>query len=48
MGHLTNDMNVLDFVMERPNVVPRFNERIQLSKTSFLDLVGDTNSGRFW
>lgn len=45
MGELTNDMNPLDFLMERPNVVPRFNDRILSSSERILDLLGDPLSG---
>ena len=46
LGQLTNDMNVLDFLMERPNVVPRFNDRILTSQNNFVDFLGDYKSGK--
>jgi len=39
-------MNVLEFLTERANVVPRFNRRIQTSENRFLDLLGDSKSGK--
>ncbi|XP_054270383.1 UDP-glucose:glycoprotein glucosyltransferase-like isoform X1 [Macrosteles quadrilineatus] len=39
-GDLTDGMNVLDYLMDQPNVMPRLNERIlQTEDSKYLDLV---------
>ena len=48
MGELTNDMSAIDFLMERPNVIPRFNNRILSSGDKFLDFLGTAGSGRVY
>ncbi|XP_050308475.1 UDP-glucose:glycoprotein glucosyltransferase isoform X2 [Anthonomus grandis grandis] len=40
-GKLTDSKNVLDYIMEQPNVMPRLNDRVLNSKKSFyLDMSG--------
>ncbi|XP_075911288.1 UDP-glucose:glycoprotein glucosyltransferase 1-like [Petromyzon marinus] len=38
MGELTNQMSVVEFVAEQPNVVPRFNQRVLSTERRYLDL----------
>ncbi|CAH1245599.1 UGGT1 [Branchiostoma lanceolatum] len=38
MGELTNSMNLLEWLMDRPNVMPRLNPRVLSTKKKTLDL----------
>ncbi|XP_078741581.1 UDP-glucose:glycoprotein glucosyltransferase 1-like, partial [Lampetra fluviatilis] len=44
MGELTNQMDVVEFVAEQANVVPRFNQRVLSTERRYLDL---TSTGRY-
>lgn len=37
-GELASDYDVVDFIMNQPNVVPRINSRILTTTRSYLDL----------
>ncbi|XP_064194922.1 UDP-glucose:glycoprotein glucosyltransferase 1 isoform X2 [Anguilla rostrata] len=43
LGELTGDQDVVDFIMNQPNVVPRINSRILSTSRNYLDL-SDTNN----
>ncbi|KAL1423916.1 hypothetical protein MTO96_020712 [Rhipicephalus appendiculatus] len=39
-GELNDSKNVLDFLMEQPNIMPRLNQRVLAPGTNFVDLTG--------
>lgn len=39
-GELSNDQDVVEYIMNQPNVVPRINSRILTSDREYLDLTG--------
>jgi len=39
-GELSNDQDVVEYIMNQPNVVPRINSRILMSEREYLDLTG--------
>ncbi|XP_075538389.1 UDP-glucose-glycoprotein glucosyltransferase isoform X3 [Dermacentor variabilis] len=39
-GELNDSKDVLDFLMEQPNIMPRLNQRVLAPGTNFLDLTG--------
>nr|CAB3267495.1 UDP-glucose:glycoprotein glucosyltransferase 1 [Phallusia mammillata] len=43
MGHLHNSLNIVDYLMTRPGVVPRFNDRILGGASKFIDLLGNAH-----
>ncbi|XP_065333723.1 UDP-glucose:glycoprotein glucosyltransferase isoform X1 [Cloeon dipterum] len=48
-GKLTDSDDVLDFLMDKPNVMPRLNERILDSKSRYLDMSGNSvESAKDW
>uniref|UniRef100_A0A8C9Y082 UDP-glucose ceramide glucosyltransferase-like 1 n=1 Tax=Sander lucioperca TaxID=283035 RepID=A0A8C9Y082_SANLU len=44
LGELATDHDVVDFIMNQPNVVPRINPRVLSTSRTYLDL-SDTNDG---
>ncbi|XP_067851613.1 UDP-glucose:glycoprotein glucosyltransferase 1 isoform X2 [Heptranchias perlo] len=45
LGELSNDQDVVDFIMNQPTIVPRINSRILSSEREYLDLSADANDG---
>eukprot|EP00076_Gallus_gallus_P013988 XP_015132664.1 UDP-glucose:glycoprotein glucosyltransferase 1 isoform X2 [Gallus gallus] len=43
LGELSNDQDVVEYIMNQPNVVPRINSRILTSDREYLDLTGMNN-----
>ncbi|XP_010566515.1 PREDICTED: UDP-glucose:glycoprotein glucosyltransferase 1 isoform X3 [Haliaeetus leucocephalus] len=43
LGELSNDQDVVEYIMNQPNVVPRINSRILMSEREYLDLTGTNN-----
>ncbi|NXG55323.1 UGGG1 glucosyltransferase, partial [Hemiprocne comata] len=43
LGELLNDQDVVEYIMNQPNVVPRINSRILTSDREYLDLTGMNN-----
>ncbi|XP_036410069.1 UDP-glucose:glycoprotein glucosyltransferase 1 isoform X2 [Megalops cyprinoides] len=43
LGELTSDQDVVDFIMNQPNVVPRINSRILATSRQYLDLSSTSN-----
>uniref|UniRef100_A0A8C4X676 UDP-glucose ceramide glucosyltransferase-like 1 n=1 Tax=Erpetoichthys calabaricus TaxID=27687 RepID=A0A8C4X676_ERPCA len=43
LGELTSDQDVVDFIMNQPNVVPRINSRILATTRQYLDLSHSNN-----
>ncbi|XP_020643123.3 UDP-glucose:glycoprotein glucosyltransferase 1 isoform X1 [Pogona vitticeps] len=43
LGELSNDQDVVEYIMNQPNVVPRINSRILMSDREYLDLTGTNN-----
>ncbi|XP_075873860.1 UDP-glucose:glycoprotein glucosyltransferase 1 isoform X2 [Nelusetta ayraudi] len=43
LGELATDHDVVDFIMNQPNVVPRINPRVLAASRSYLDLSGSNN-----
>uniref|UniRef100_A0A8B9N0D7 UDP-glucose:glycoprotein glucosyltransferase 1 n=1 Tax=Accipiter nisus TaxID=211598 RepID=A0A8B9N0D7_9AVES len=43
LGELSNDQDVVEYIMNQPNVVPRINSRILMSEREYLDLTGMNN-----
>ncbi|KAG8190170.1 hypothetical protein JTE90_008702 [Oedothorax gibbosus] len=41
-GELTDSQNVLDYLMEQKNVMPRLNQRVLSSESKYLDLVSNS------
>lgn len=41
-GELATDHDVVDFIMNQPNVVPRINPRVLATSRSYLDLSGSS------
>ncbi|XP_071037209.1 UDP-glucose:glycoprotein glucosyltransferase 1 [Parasteatoda tepidariorum] len=40
-GELSDSQNILDFIMEQKNVMPRLNQRVLSSDSKFVDLIGE-------
>ncbi|OXB58829.1 hypothetical protein ASZ78_007546 [Callipepla squamata] len=43
LGELSNDQDVVEYIMNQPNVVPRINSRILMSDREYLDLTAMNN-----
>uniref|UniRef100_A0A670I5Q3 UDP-glucose ceramide glucosyltransferase-like 1 n=1 Tax=Podarcis muralis TaxID=64176 RepID=A0A670I5Q3_PODMU len=43
LGELSNDQDVVEYIMNQPNVVPRINSRILMSDREYLDLTATNN-----
>uniref|UniRef100_A0A8C6XCR7 UDP-glucose ceramide glucosyltransferase-like 1 n=1 Tax=Naja naja TaxID=35670 RepID=A0A8C6XCR7_NAJNA len=43
LGELSNDQDVVEYIMTQPNVVPRINSRILMSDREYLDLTANNN-----
>uniref|UniRef100_A0A8D2IVX3 UDP-glucose ceramide glucosyltransferase-like 1 n=1 Tax=Varanus komodoensis TaxID=61221 RepID=A0A8D2IVX3_VARKO len=43
LGELSNDQDVVEYIMSQPNVVPRINSRILMSEREYLDLTATNN-----
>ncbi|XP_039203087.1 UDP-glucose:glycoprotein glucosyltransferase 1 isoform X2 [Crotalus tigris] len=43
LGELSNDQDVVEYIMSQPNVVPRINSRILMSDREYLDLTTNNN-----
>ncbi|KAM9127562.1 UDP-glucose:glycoprotein glucosyltransferase 1 isoform 2-T3 [Pangshura tecta] len=43
LGELSSDQDVVDYIMNQPNVVPRINSRILMSDREYLDLTATNN-----
>ncbi|KAH0623877.1 hypothetical protein JD844_007062 [Phrynosoma platyrhinos] len=43
LGELSNDQDVVEYIMNQPNVVPRINSRILMSEREYLDLTATNN-----
>ncbi|XP_060690892.1 UDP-glucose:glycoprotein glucosyltransferase 1 isoform X2 [Hemiscyllium ocellatum] len=45
LGELNNEMDVVDFIMNQPSIVPRINSRILSSERDYLDFSAETKEG---
>jgi len=45
MGELRNNMNLFDFLMSRPGVVPRFSDRVIRAAGDFISFLGNEHEG---
>lgn len=45
-GEISNDQDVVEYIMNQPNVVPRINSRILTADREYLDLTA-TSKGQF-
>ncbi|XP_077205462.1 UDP-glucose:glycoprotein glucosyltransferase 1 isoform X1 [Paroedura picta] len=43
LGELSNDQDVVEYIMNQPNVVPRINSRILMADREYLDLTATNN-----
>ncbi|KAJ6669183.1 hypothetical protein lerEdw1_007992 [Lerista edwardsae] len=43
LGELSNDQDVVEYIMSQPNVVPRINSRILMADREYLDLTATNN-----
>uniref|UniRef100_A0A8D2IS59 UDP-glucose ceramide glucosyltransferase-like 1 n=1 Tax=Varanus komodoensis TaxID=61221 RepID=A0A8D2IS59_VARKO len=44
LGELSNDQDVVEYIMSQPNVVPRINSRILMSEREYLDLTATSKA----
>uniref|UniRef100_A0A670I5N9 UDP-glucose ceramide glucosyltransferase-like 1 n=1 Tax=Podarcis muralis TaxID=64176 RepID=A0A670I5N9_PODMU len=47
LGELSNDQDVVEYIMNQPNVVPRINSRILMSDREYLDLTATSKAHLF-